>query len=195
MANTKNTTIESFVTRSDPAQHVTCDLSRSAHSSTPTSSAMSFARIVGLQPRLLVVATRLSSVNSLAARRLLSTSTCAHAEHNLQSNLEEKLRPVWPPTTTQQPQPLEGDPYRRGPSAIDKAVHLFFFTEILRGIPAGYSKLFLSLNGSRNVDRNGEFLPSTLYYHVSLREGSSIASLSWRARLAPLPKWRRTLHR
>jgi NADH dehydrogenase (ubiquinone) Fe-S protein 8 len=27
----------------------------------------------------------------------------------------------------------ELDPYKDGPSAIDKAVHLFFFTEILRG--------------------------------------------------------------
>ena len=25
------------------------------------------------------------------------------------------------------------DPYKDGPSAIDKAVHLFFFTEIIRG--------------------------------------------------------------
>jgi NADH dehydrogenase (ubiquinone) Fe-S protein 8 len=26
------------------------------------------------------------------------------------------------------------NPYKGGPSAIDKAVHLFFFTEILRGM-------------------------------------------------------------
>jgi len=26
------------------------------------------------------------------------------------------------------------DPYKGGPSAIDKAVHLFFFTEIIRGL-------------------------------------------------------------
>jgi NADH dehydrogenase (ubiquinone) Fe-S protein 8 len=115
---------------------------------------------------MLVAATRLSFVDPQIARRLLSTSACAHAEHNLQSKLSDtKLRPVQPQTTQQ---PLEGDPYRRGPSAIDKAVHLFFFTEILRGIPVDSSKPFLSLNGSRNVGCNGEFLPSALYYHVSL---------------------------
>lgn len=120
------------------AQHVTCDLSRSdCSSTTPTSSAMSFARIVGLQPRILVAATRHTPANLFLARRLISTSTCAHAEHNLQSNPNEKLRPVHPSATQYDAQSLEEDPYKRGPSAIDKAVHLFFLTEIFRGIPSG----------------------------------------------------------
>ncbi|EKM79862.1 NdufS8, ubiquinone oxidoreductase 23 kd subunit [Agaricus bisporus var. burnettii JB137-S8] len=95
---------------------------------------MSFARIVGLQPRILVAATRHTPANSILARRLISTSTCAHAEHNLQSNPNEKLRPVHPSATQYDAQSLEEDPYKRGPSAIDKAVHLFFLTEIFRGM-------------------------------------------------------------
>ena len=37
------------------------------------------------------------------------------------------------PHSTSTPPSLVGNPYKDGPSAIDKAVHLFFFTEILRG--------------------------------------------------------------
>ena len=33
-----------------------------------------------------------------------------------------------PPSTS------DHNPYKAGPSAIDKAVHLFFFTEIVRGV-------------------------------------------------------------
>jgi NADH dehydrogenase (ubiquinone) Fe-S protein 8 len=35
------------------------------------------------------------------------------------------------------------DPYKGGQSAIDKAVHLFFFTEIIRG-PFDFARLCLS---------------------------------------------------
>ncbi len=99
---------------------------------------MSFARIVGLQPRILAAATRHTHINAVITRRLSSTS-CSHAEHRpeLQSNLEERIahRNHQPPAVEYDAQGLEVNPYRNGPSAIDKAVHLFFFTEILRGIP------------------------------------------------------------
>lgn len=108
---------------------------------------MSFARIVGLQPRILVAATRHNHINSLITRRLLSTSSTSHAQHNptggLQSNLDEKVNRHQSPAPQYDAQALEIDPYRNGPSAIDKAVHIFFFTEILRGTPFVHWKVFL----------------------------------------------------
>ncbi|KAF9448244.1 NADH-ubiquinone oxidoreductase 23 kDa subunit [Macrolepiota fuliginosa MF-IS2] len=99
---------------------------------------MSFARIVGLQPRFVVAATRLPHTNPLFARRLLSSSVCSHAQHapsgGLQSNLEEKVNRHQHSPAQHDVHVVEANPYRNGPSAIDKAVHLFFFTEILRGM-------------------------------------------------------------
>lgn len=160
---------------------------------------MSFARIVGLQPRILVAATRQSPTTATIARRLLSSSSCSHAQHTqgmgLQSNLNERHgRHNHSPTPQYDVQGLEVNPYKNGPSAIDKAVHIFLFTEIIRGIPFVSCKLFLLLIELRNVDRIGELLPSTLYHHVSIREGPFISSFPWRTCLAPLPQRRGTLH-
>src|SRR5262249_6095723 len=114
-----------------------------------------------------------------------------HAQHvpnrGLESNLDEKVNRNRMHVAPQHDSyDLSVDPYRNGPSAIDKAVHIFFFTEIIRGIPLVESKVFLPLNALRNVDCIGEFLPSAIYYHVSIREGSFIASLPWRTCTTPL---------
>ncbi|KXN92297.1 NADH-ubiquinone oxidoreductase 23 kDa subunit, mitochondrial [Leucoagaricus sp. SymC.cos] len=98
---------------------------------------MSFARLVGLQPRILAVTTRNTSTNSLISRRLISSSSCSHAQHipgGLQSNLDEKVNRNRGHAASSDVMNLEVDPYRNGPSAIGKAVHIFFFTEILRGM-------------------------------------------------------------
>ena len=60
------------------------------------------------------------------------------------------------------------NPYKNGPSAIDKAVHLFFFTEILRGMLncLVYSHLSLQHILSRNVDCSRAILPPSVHYHV-----------------------------
>ena len=72
------------------------------------------------------------------------------------------------------------DPYKGGPGALEKAVHLFFFTEILRG-QAAFSILFSHLFPStgktkmlmfglicRNVGRDGAVLQTAVYDHVPL---------------------------
>jgi hypothetical protein len=97
--------------------------------------------VLGLQPRL-VFAPRATSIRSaLAARRLVSTSSCAHAQfdpkhqlEHLSSGIEERQAhqiPHAPHEYDAQGVPI--NPYVNGPSALDKAVHLFFFTEIIRG--------------------------------------------------------------
>ena len=82
------------------------------------------------------VATRLVATrpSALAAARMLSTSSSRQAQHvhpdkviqstnarshNIHASSSEEYK----------------DPYKGGPSAIEKAVHLFFLTEILRGAP------------------------------------------------------------
>ncbi len=109
------------------------------------SALMSVSRtrfILGLQPRL-VLATRAGP--ALAARRLISSSSCTGAQHQhhhhrepletLTSKIDERHTPSAPPDPDAQ---LAA--YRDGPSALDKAVHLFFFTEIIRGnYPAALS--------------------------------------------------------
>ncbi|KAG6903401.1 hypothetical protein C0995_005424 [Termitomyces sp. Mi166 len=106
---------------------------------------MSFARprlVVGLQPRLFASPTPLVR-SAILAHRLLSTSPALRAKHthppnsynDLKSDLSQHLNHHAP-----SPEPVydahgnEINPYQDGPSAIDKAVHLFFFTEIIRGM-------------------------------------------------------------
>ncbi|TFK68192.1 NADH-ubiquinone oxidoreductase 23 kDa subunit [Pluteus cervinus] len=103
---------------------------------------MSFARprvFAGLQHRL-VLAPRSSVTRSqLLAYRLLSTSSNRHAQHVQKPELTSDLTNRTPhrhgvSTPQYDPQGNEIDPYKGGPSAIDKAVHIFFFTEIIRGM-------------------------------------------------------------
>jgi NADH dehydrogenase (ubiquinone) Fe-S protein 8 len=60
------------------------------------------------------------------------------------------------------------NPYKGGPSAVDKAVHLFFFTEIIRGEPCKAATLDCSDATCRDVDCIGELLPRALHHQISL---------------------------
>lgn len=97
-------------------------------------------------PSVRVVATRVAAprTSALLAHRLISTSPCRHAvdPHAKRSEthdyLPELIEPRSPSiktamfTAADEPG-TDFNPYKDGPSAIDKAVHLFFFTEIIRG--------------------------------------------------------------
>lgn len=59
--------------------------------------------------------------------------------------------------------------YSKGPSALDKASQLFFFTEIVRGEwSARHGKAWSLELMIRNVDRLGAILQTTIYHHVPL---------------------------
>ncbi|KAG9317357.1 Ndufs8, NADH:ubiquinone oxidoreductase 23 kd subunit [Chiua virens] len=73
---------------------------------------------------------------ALISYRGISSTRCSHAEPvNKLLDSPHKIRsPPATGTLTAQDEPEKHtDSYKDGPSAIDKAVHLFFFTEILRG--------------------------------------------------------------
>lgn len=96
--------------------------------------------VVGLQPRIAFARHALSR-STLVSRRLISNSTCSHAEHasrppSLTSGINERTShaPSHPHELEYDAHGHELNPYRNGPSALDKAVHLFFFTEIIRGM-------------------------------------------------------------
>ncbi|PPQ78224.1 hypothetical protein CVT25_015543 [Psilocybe cyanescens] len=99
--------------------------------------------LVGLQPRLLLNTQRNSAGASLVARRLISNTSCSHAEHDKHRHQLERLSSGIEGRSSHSahilPQEVDAhgnqvNPYRDGPSALDKAVHLFFFTEIIRGM-------------------------------------------------------------
>ncbi|KAG6842054.1 hypothetical protein C0991_003580 [Blastosporella zonata] len=112
---------------------------------------MNFLRprlVVGLQPRILIAPRSTSVRAAITAHRLLSTSAVLRAippnsYHALQSGLEARGHGHNPA-----PEPIfdahgkELDPYQNGPSSLDKAVHLFFFTEILRGMWIVFENFF-----------------------------------------------------
>lgn len=113
---------------------------------------MSFVRprfVVGLQPRISFASRTSSARSAILAHRLLSTSAVLRARHtyppnsydDLKSDLSEHLSHHAPSTKPiYDAQGNEIDPYQNGPSAIDKAVHLFFFTEIIRGRDLIYNR-------------------------------------------------------
>ena len=66
------------------------------------------------------------------------------------------------------------NPYEGGPSALEKAAHIFFFTEIVRGsfvftvcVLSSVSELAPPPHRPRNVASLGTVLPSPIYDHVS----------------------------
>ncbi|KAI0692271.1 NADH-quinone oxidoreductase [Cytidiella melzeri] len=102
---------------------------------------MAFLRssLVGISSARLV-ATRLATPTStLFPRRLLSSSSSSQAQpvdpfrSQTKDYLPEPVAPKSPPLSRTLPGENK-DPYHGGPSAIEKAVHLFFFTEIIRGM-------------------------------------------------------------
>ena len=121
-------------------KHVTASqTSHSAPSLPTTTTAMSLVPsrfVVGLRPYTRIINT--TTQPSLHAQRLLSTSASSHAQHspqkpNLSSGLEDRLHRHHETKHIYDAQGNEVNPYKDGPSALDKAVHLFFFTEIIRG--------------------------------------------------------------
>ena len=86
-----------------------------------------------------------SAQSSLIAYRFLSTTSCRlhaqpiHTKHEEPSHGHRLDPPGYKSphgtgTLSAEDEPGKDlDPYKGGQSAIDKAVHLFFFTEIIRG--------------------------------------------------------------
>lgn len=107
---------------------------------------MSFLRaslVAGPSSRL--VQARLANVGAQAmlARRMLSHTPRLQAQAPKHSDVHHPVdhlgmgAQVRSPPLTFPPDVKHGDdidPYKGGPSAIEKAVHLFFFTEIIRGV-------------------------------------------------------------
>ncbi|KAI1796169.1 NADH-quinone oxidoreductase [Ganoderma leucocontextum] len=107
---------------------------------------MSFARaLVAAGPSARLAAGRVTASRSLTlAYRWHSTTPRLQQVDPLASNKPKDHLAPGPPirspssraaTYTAADEPgKDYDPYKDGPSAIDKAVHLFFFTEIIRGM-------------------------------------------------------------
>lgn len=162
---------------------------------------MSFARprlVLGLSPRILAKQRSKTLSSSIVAYRNIHSSCCSHAsplESSGRLGGPVKSPPLGAGSLTAKDEPGKDiDPYKDGQSAIDKAVHLFFFTEIIRGMcfEDNYSELLHDL--LRNVDRYGEFLQATLHDHVPVRERPLVTSFPRRACAAAISQWRRTLH-
>jgi NADH dehydrogenase (ubiquinone) Fe-S protein 8 len=136
---------------------------------------MSFARqrlALGLSPRILAKQRSTALFPSIIAYRNIHSSRCSHASPlessgRLEGPVSIKSPPLGAGSLTAKDEPGKDiDPYKDGPSAIDKAVHLFFFTEIIRGMCFEDSFFELLHDSLRNVDCYGEFLQVALHDHV-----------------------------
>ena len=95
---------------------------------------MSLTRAV---PRVFSFSARLTQAQLSSRQTLLVHRTFASSSTRLRATPVEDQKIVKP--ADQQPYKYTAvsdpeDPYKGGQSAIDKAVHLFFFTEIIRGL-------------------------------------------------------------
>jgi hypothetical protein len=137
--------------------------------------AMSFARPplgLGFSPGLRVFSAQYSHRSLSAARCSFSTSTFlrrAEPSHNSgHKHAPPHSSPLTGASSTKIDHKDDENPYKDGPSAIDKAVHLFFFTEILRGNHDNADRGSLIIRSKRHVDCHREFLSSTIHYQVSV---------------------------
>lgn len=101
--------------------------------------------MVGLQHTIVRTICSHPARSSFITRRLISNSSSLNAEHanyssrpkaspSLSSRLDERSGYAQPHSGVEyDTYGNQIDPYKNGPSALDKAVHLFFFTEIIRG--------------------------------------------------------------
>ena len=101
---------------------------------------MSFARaLVAAGPSARLAAGRISASRSLALAYRWHSTAPRHQEHSHHHRDILEHPPIRSPSsetarfTAADELDKDYDPYKDGPSAIDKAVHLFFFTEIIRG--------------------------------------------------------------
>jgi len=99
--------------------------------------------VLGLQPRLVLNTRYTLARNAIVAHRLISYSSRSRAEHDSRHRRVETLtsgigeRGGHQVHVTPREVDAHGNelnPYGNGPSALDKAVHLFFFTEIIPGM-------------------------------------------------------------
>jgi hypothetical protein len=161
---------------------------------------MAFTRL-GLSTRLLLSPTIDTSYIPLFAIRHLSTSRRtlqAQPVHNHNHDSASHVKSPRLGTGVYSARDEPGkyvNPYEGGPSALEKAAHLFFFTEIVRGWFIMTTSFHISHSTTRHVASLGAIFPSPIHNHVSFRKGSSFTSLPWRACTSSLSEWRRALHR
>ncbi|KAF8914214.1 hypothetical protein CPB84DRAFT_1840945 [Gymnopilus junonius] len=143
--------------------------------------------VLGLQPHLALNTRNNLARNTLVAHRLISHSSCSRAEHDPHQRRVETLTSAIGErgghhAHTSHPVDAQGNemnPYRNGPSALDKAVHLFFFTEIIRGMWIVLENFFRPPTPScihlKRVLYLPAFVGSTPY--VAIQVVKSVASL------------------
>jgi hypothetical protein len=113
---------------------------------------MSLARTV---PRVYNFSARLAQAQLSSRQATLVYRTFASSSARPQATPVEDQKIVKP--VDQQPSKHTAvsdpeDPYRGGPSAIDKAVHLFFFTEIIRGL-FDFTRVYFRSVFAENISR------------------------------------------
>lgn len=137
---------------------------------------MAFARrpSLGFSTRLLLFPTTSTPTISLIAQRHLSTSRRtlqAQPAHNHSHDSSKSPRLGTGIYSAKDEQGKYVNPYEGGPSALEKAAHLFFFTEIARGwfiattVPV-LSPPYLNIPHPRHVAGLGTVLPSPIHNHV-----------------------------
>ena len=144
-----------------------------------------------------------SGRDTLITYQSISSTHCSHAEplnrHGIDS-LEGPVKIRSPAAatgtlTTQDEPDKHTDSYKKdGPSAIDKAVHLFFFTEILRGRPWSKRAPTMSLTfiGMWIIMENFFRPPYIIMYPYEKGPLSPPPSV---VNMPEIPKRRRALHR
>lgn len=138
---------------------------------------MAFARRppLGLSTRLLLSPTTSTPSLHLVALRQFSTSRRtlqAQPVHDSVNHVSSPRLGSGVYSTKEEPDKYV-NPYAGGPSALEKAAHIFFFTEIVRGrcqlpnIIFVVSELVSPLRLPRNVAGLGTVLPPPIHNHVS----------------------------
>lgn len=101
----------------------------------------------------------------------------------------------------EQPAQLGGiqfEDYSKGPSALDKAAQLFFFTEILRGGCVSSERrrrILITFCLLRYVDRSGAVLPTAVHDYVPIRKGTLVPAFPWRTRTSKISQRRGEVYR
>ena len=155
---------------------------------------MAFVRhsSLGLSTRLLLSrATGTQSTTLLSLRHLSTTRRALQAQPSHKSSDDSVKSPrLGTGVYSARDEPGKYvNPYEGGQSALEKAAHLFFFTEIVRGaftLPPMLFPPYLNGHCPRHVASLGTIFPSPIHNHVSFREGSPLPSLPWRARASAL---------